>query len=47
MKEIIDTIILILFVMFMIFLVTGFTQGQAEKFEKRLEEGENDKSNNR
>jgi preprotein translocase subunit YajC len=40
MMAIIDTIMIILFVLFMAFLVIGFNRTQYEKHQKRIEENE-------
>lgn len=38
MKEVIDVIVIGLFVLFMIFLVAGFNRNAMEKHKKRMEE---------
>ncbi len=38
MNEIIDTIVLILFVLLLIFLVAGFNKQQVQKHNKRMDE---------
>jgi hypothetical protein len=45
MNPIVDTIILVAFVCFLIYLVAGFNKQQVEKHNKKMDEREKQKNN--